>query len=333
MRRNEIMRQSKRSISTFFEPTLSVLCLAVLCAVPAWAQQRPSQPEVLSNAVANEPVHFDVSPPLREMVANAKAPAQGGTHEMEAPLRPKLDQMKAAAQQGIPRVNGALATSPGPLISATIGLSFEGVGNTSVLNCPNVAGEEVAPPDTNAAVGDTQVVEWVNLCYEVFNKSTGALILGPISGNDYWAGFGGGCQTDNDGDIIIQWDKTNHVWLASQNDFGPGFGGPYQTCIAVSQTADATGSYYRYSFPQPGFPDYPKWGLTPSIYYQNQNDFSNGSAFVGVNVCAYEASAMLKGSSKAQQICILDSSNGTLFDDSFLPADLDSDPKPKGVAP
>ncbi len=327
------MKQSKRSISTFFEPTLSVLCLAVLCAVPAWAQQRPSQPEVLSNAVANEPVHFDVSPPLREMVANAKAPAQGGTHEMEAPLRPKLDQMKAAAQQGIPRVNGALATSPGPLISATIGLSFEGVGNTSVLNCPNVAGEEVAPPDTNAAVGDTQVVEWVNLCYEVFNKSTGALILGPISGNDYWAGFGGGCQTDNDGDIIIQWDKTNHVWLASQNDFGPGFGGPYQTCIAVSQTADATGSYYRYSFPQPGFPDYPKWGLTPSIYYQNQNDFSNGSAFVGVNVCAYEASAMLKGSSKAQQICILDSSNGTLFDDSFLPADLDSDPKPKGVAP
>jgi hypothetical protein len=42
---------------------------------------------------------------------------------------------------------------------------------------------------------------------------------------------------------------------------------------------------------------------------------------------------MLKGSSKAQQICILDSSNGTLFDDSFLPADLDSDPKPKAVQP
>jgi hypothetical protein len=99
------------------------------------------------------------------------------------------------------------------------------------------------------------------------------------------------------------------------------------TCIAISQTADATGSYFRFSFPQPGFPDYPKWGLTPSIYYQTQNDFGGGAGFVGVNVCAYDATSMLKGSKKAKQVCILDNSNGTLFDDSMLPADLDSDPK------
>ena len=315
------MKEIKRSSPIFSVIGFSAACLSVLFAAPAWTQQRPNQPQVLSNAVANEPVHFDVSPALREMVANAKAP-QGGTREMDAPLRPKLDLMKAAAQKGVPRVSGALATSPGPLISATIALSFEGVGNTSVLNCPSVAGGTVAPPDTNAAVGDTQVVEWVNLCYEVFNKSTGAPILGPIAGNDFWAGFGGACQTNNDGDIIIQWDKTNHRWLAAQNVFGP-----YMTCVAVSQTSDATGSYYRYAFNQPGFPDYPKWGLTPSVYYQNQNDFGNGSAYLGVNVCAYQADLMLKGSSKAQQICILDNSNGTLFDDSFLPADLDSDPK------
>jgi hypothetical protein len=37
---------------------------------------------------------------------------------------------------------------------------------------------------------------------------------------------------------------------------------------------------------------------------------------------------MLKGSSKASQICIVDNSNGTLFDDSLVPADDDSDSGP-----
>jgi hypothetical protein len=99
------------------------------------------------------------------------------------------------------------------------------------------------------------------------------------------------------------------------------------TCIAVSQTADATGSYYRYAFPQPGFPDYPKWGLTSSAYYQTQNIFDPILVF-GVNVCAYDAKNMLKGSSKAMQVCIFDNSNGTYFDDSMLPADDDSDQGP-----
>ncbi len=48
--------------------------------------------------------------------------------------------------------------------------------------------------------------------------------------------------------------------------------------------------------------------------------------FFGVNVCAYDAKSMLKGNSKATQVCIFDNSNGTLFDDSMLPADDDSDP-------
>ena len=172
-------------------------------------------------------------------------------------------------------------------------------------------------------MGDTQVVQWVNVCYAVFDKSTGATIMGPIAGNAFWTGFGGPCETSNDGDIIIQWDKSNHRWMASQNVFSA----PYMTCIAVSQTADATGSYFRYAFPQPGFPDYPKWGLTRSVYYQTQNIFSPILVF-GVNVCAYDANSMLKGSSKATQVCIFDNSNGTYFDDNMLPADDDSDSGP-----
>jgi hypothetical protein len=183
--------------------------------------------------------------------------------------------------------------------------------------------QTLVPPDTNAAVGDTQVVEWVNTCYAVFNKSNGALIAGPFAGTNFWKGLGAPCETNNDGDPIIQWDKTNHRWVASQNVFN---GPPFYTCVAVSQTADATGSYFRYTFPQSaGFPDYPKWGLTRQAYYQTQNIFDGTTfAFLGVNVCAYQSNLMLKGNPKAEQVCIADNSNGTLFDDSMLPADDDS---------
>ena len=300
---------------------LSVLILVALWGIPASAQQTPTQPQVLGNAVANAPIQFDVSRPLAQLLREAPAQQQGDrvTH---APMQPKLQQLKGAqlSQGGVAASALQPLIAPLSAISATIGLSFGGV---SVFDCRNVVGYRVAPPDTNAAVGDTQVVQWVNVCYAVYDKSTGGIIAGPFAGNAFWKGFGGPCETANDGDIIIQWDKSNHRWLASQNVFEA----PYMTCIAVSQTADATGSYYRYAFPQPGFPDYPKWGLTSSAYYQTQNIFDPILVF-GVNVCGYDAKSMLKGSSKATQVCIFDNSNGTYFDDSMLPADDDSDHGP-----
>jgi len=315
-----MMEKNNKRILWFSVVVLSALILVALCGLPALAQQSP---QVLSNAVANAPIQFDVSRPLAELVREAPA-QQGGTYVTHPPMQPKLQRLTGAQLSQGARAADALQPFIGSLISATIGLSFEGVGNTSTLNCPSVAGRTVAPPDTNAAVGDTQVVQWVNVCYAVFDKSSGALIAGPFAGTNFWKGFGAPCETNNDGDIIIQWDKSNHRWLAAQNVFA---GPPYYTCVAVSQTADATGSYFRYTFPQPGFPDYPKWGLTSSAYYQTQNIFDPILVF-GVNVCAYDAKSMLKGSSKATQVCIFDNSNGTYFDDSMLPADDDSDKGP-----
>jgi hypothetical protein len=284
----------------------------------------------MGNAVVNQSIHSDVSRPLAELALEAPALLAG--HQTHAPMKTKLHPSNGSPHSQAPAAAQALQSSITSNISATVGLNFEGVGEVggfygspSGIFCPSLSGTFLVPPDTNAAVGDTQIVQWINACYAVFDKFTGALIAGPFAGNNFWKDFGGGCEADNDGDIIIQWDKSNHRWLASQNDFGPY---PYQTCIAVSQTADATGNYNRYSFPQFYFPDYPKWGLTNSVYYQTQNAFGPYS-FEGVNVCAYDAKSMLKGSSKATQVCILDNSNGTLFDDSMLPADNDS-PGPNG---
>lgn len=164
--------------------SLCVLCLTVICAVPACAQQTPSQPQVLSNAVVNQAIHFDVSPPLAEMAV--EAPSQQSVHVMHAPKRPKLQQSTNAQHSQVAAGDGALQPLLSSPVSATLGLSFEGVGNTAFLSCPSVVGFRLAPPDTNAAVGDTQVVQWVNVCYAVFNKSTGTLGAGPFAGTNFW---------------------------------------------------------------------------------------------------------------------------------------------------
>lgn len=297
-----------------------VLFLLAGCALSASAQRNV---QVLSNSVVNYPVRADVSAPLSSYPAQAIT----GSHNVHAPLRPKLQQLTAAGA-----VAGSGLQAPLGQAGPSVPRGFEGIsgdpGSPASENCPIVSGIQLAPPDTNAAVGDTQIVQWVNICYSVFDKATGNLIMGPVAGNHFWAGFGGVCQAHNDGDIIIQFDKANHVWVASQNTFFP-----FNTCIAVSQTADATGVFNRYAFIQPGFPDYHKFGLTPHAYYQTQNDFGFGAGFVGVNVCAYQADALRAGSKRAKQVCILDNSGGTLFDDSMLPADSDADPPSAGPAP
>jgi hypothetical protein len=299
-------------------PAVCIL-FSLICALPALTQRNV---QVLSNAVWSDPIQADTSAPLRSY------PAQTVGHiSSHALLHPKLQKLRASGQ-----LAGRALGSPVGRLGPTVGLSIEGIsidpGAASSINCANVIGGQLAPPDTNMAVGDTQVVQWVNICYSVYDKSTGALIAGPFAGNQFWSGFGGVCAVNNDGDIIIQWDKANHVWVASQGVFGP-----FTTCIAISKTADATGAYTRYAFSQPGFPDYPKWGLTPNVYYQTANNFGTGAGYTGVTVCAYDGAAMRAGSKRAKQVCIVDNSNGTLFDDSMVPADTDQDPATSGPPP
>jgi hypothetical protein len=275
------------------------------------AQETLAQPQVLRNPEVNYPVHSDISPPLI-LMAPVVSPKQGSYLAPEVRY-PKLQLLTNAAQRGLgPLADSALQMSSGPLVSTTPGLDLLGIGN----GFPSYMVPD-APTDVNLAVGDTQVVQWVNVSYAVFNKTTGAVIAGPIAGNQFWAGFGKECETYNSGDIIAQWDKIAHRWVMTQNVFSA----PYFTCVAISQTADATGSYYRFQFPQSGFPDYPKWGIWPDAYYQSQNNFGpTGSAYVGATACAYERAKMLVGDSTAHQVCF----TTPPLDDSLLPGDLDS---------
>jgi hypothetical protein len=108
------------------------------------------------------------------------------------------------------------------------------------------------------------------------------------------------------------------------------FTSPYAVCIAVSTSPDAMGTYYVYQFEVPGngFPDYPKWGVWPTGYFQAQNNFGpGGSSFQGAQMCAYNSAKLLVGDTTAEQQCVQLTQN----EDSLLPGDLDSPtPPPAG---
>src|SRR5207237_3519808 len=110
----------------------------------------------------------DTSPPFREMPVGREDRAKPLAHRR--PGRPHVD--------GHPDV--VLQSSTEPQVSTTNGLNFGGIGSTGF-----------APPDANASVGATQVVETVNLSYQVFDKSTGASIFGPFPSAIFGPGMAG----------------------------------------------------------------------------------------------------------------------------------------------
>ncbi len=272
--------------------------------------QSQSEEAQLRNPEVQQAIQHDVSPPLRDLPVSSRS-----DRKREMPLR--LIPNAGAQNQLDPVVQ----TSTGPLVSTTSGLNIAGVGDGDYGFVPNAA-----PPDTNAAAGATQVVQWVNESFAVFDKATGALVSGPTTGNTLWAGFGGGCETNNDGDPIIQYDKAAGRWVFTQFSVSTL---PFLQCVAVSTTSEATGPYNRYAFNYGNvqFPDYPKLGVWPDAYYISFNIFINGR-FDGAKVCAFDRTSMLSGAAATQQCFQLSSSFGGL-----LPSDLDGSIAPPAGSP
>src|SRR5207253_10422218 len=157
--------------------------------------------------------------------------------------------------------------------------------------------------------------------YAVYSTS-GATVLAPINTSTLWSGFGGSCQSTNDGDAVVRWDTLASRWVVTQFANVSSSSGPYYECVAVSTGADATGSYYRYSFQFASFPDYPKISVWPDGYYITYNLF-NGDTFLGAEACAMDRSKMLTGAAASQQCFTTSSSYGGL-----LAGDLDGSTAP-----
>lgn len=143
--------------------------------------------------------------PLRRLAAAAnvavgtRPEGQTGAPEYDIRVVTSAEPDRAIQSKAFPR-----AAAP------ALGVGFDGIGN-------GVAGFVVnsAPPDTNGAVGPNHYVDFVNSAFAVYAKTGGAPLYGPVGTNTIWSGFGGGCQTNNDGDAVVEYDRRADRWVVT----------------------------------------------------------------------------------------------------------------------
>ena len=331
------MKKKSASQSAFFN--LRVLIASVLCLfgvfvalVASGVFSNASAQTNATQAQAQEPKaqqpgqmivipasHADASRPLREQLLEWP-PREKLGEEHEANFHPKIphkhqDGPDPVVQDSFfQRLVNAPAV-PGPILTWD-GIPFPGV----TCNC--------APPDTNGQVGKTQYVQTVNEGIQVWDKITGVSVFGPVAIRSLWIGFGGVCETAGSGHPVVNYDRLADRWVVSQSAIPTGASVPMDECIAVSQTGDATGAYYRYQFHLTNnYLDYPKIGVWPDGYYMAANIFDTAhTAFLGPQAFVFDRMQMLVGdpSATGQTLGI----TGGPSEATFLPSDLDSSRPP-----
>ena len=299
-------------LTRIISATAAIAIATLGIGVPAASAPVASQGPDVSAASSD-----DLSRPLSRMAADTttSAPARTTTPNRPAPL----DRISAitAGDPGPAYIPDP--TGPGGQDMPNVSGSFDGLSNA---DNSSVLGYTLLPPDTDGDVGPNHYVQMVNSVLKVFDKS-GNTLLGPVAGNTIWSGFGGDCQNTNDGDPIVQYDQFANRWLVSQFSVK---GSSYHECVAVSQTPDPTGAWYRYAFDYADFPDFPKFGVWPDGYYVTYNMF-DANGFVGTKICALERRAMLAGNPATQQC--FDQQNQW----SLLPSDADGPTPPPAGSP
>ncbi len=274
----------------------------ILLTATAYSQQEASKPIVITAT------YFDISPPLRDMIktlpSNADATWKDGVvknffnHER---FRPVDTDDPLATDPNVQRV-------PGPRAPDSVQQSFDGV--------PNPQG--YVPPDTDGDVGPNHYFQVVNCSAAIYSK-TGTLLMGPFTNSSIFSGLP---NNSNDGDGIVLYDEAADRWVFSQFSL-PNFpNGPFFEMVAVSQTPDPTGSWYRYQFQFTDMPDYPKLGVWPDGYYMSCNRFSAGSTnYMGTGAAALNREKMLAGDASANMVFFTLPSSNEAY--SLLPADCD----------
>ncbi|MDX6711079.1 MAG: hypothetical protein QOH96_2095, partial [Blastocatellia bacterium] len=282
-------------------------------------QAQQSQATAQQSPTIMESEHNDVSPPLRSIPPAARTK---GHHVHDIEILPRNFNRGATD----PVIQRSAATALAPVTNTNfdgIGQGFTGPAGTFSVSS--------APPDTNGDVGPNHYVQVVNSDLAIFNKS-GTAIYGPVPTNTLWSGFGGLCQTDNDGDGVVVYDAIANRWVVSQFAVSGTTTG-YLQCVAVSTGPDPTGTWNRYSFSYgSSFPDYPKMGVWPDAYYETFNMFNSaGTSFLGARACAYDRAKMIAGQ-PATQVCFNPTDAGSVVG-GLLPADLDGTIQPPPGAP
>ena len=217
------------------------------------------------------PVYFDVSPPLRSIPVITEAVPEEET-EVNEEMEHRSYPFAATAQpQGADpiwqQVMGTQSANKSPLVN------FEGLDGGAF------------PPDDNGEAGPSHYFQTFNTSFQVFSK-TGTSLYGPTANRTIWSGLPG--YSDYGSDPVVLYDQTADRWLFADITHDA----PWYVRIAVSQTNDPTGAWYRWVYYYGNdLPDYPKFGIWRDGYYFGCN--LGGGNDVGV----FDRAAMLAGNS------------------------------------
>ena len=301
-----------------------ILLTIIIGAHPAIAQKgppAPTLPQVVSSA------RHDTSPPLRLIPVPTPGPGPVLNKEVAHHIPAQAFINRPKTLQPDP-VRQSSAAPTGTQLTPPPGLGFDGLSdddNATVLS------KRVIPPDTQGDVGPNYYVQMINLVWAVYDKNTGAKIYGPVPNNILWSGFGGPCETNNNGDPVVLYDHLADRWFFSQLAIDV----TGHQCFAISTTPDPTGPYYRYDFEvSNGLNDYPKFGIWPDAYYMTSNEFdSSGTSYLGPMAIAFNRSEMLAGVNPATGVKFEQIGFFCLFECFFSlqPSHLEGPPPPSGA--
>jgi hypothetical protein len=194
--------------------------------------------------------------------------------------------------------------------------------------------------DPNGAVGTKQYMEWADVDYQGYDKTTGAPVYssGPVEGDTPWRNNNMPDCYGPSGNVQLNFDHIASRWVIGRRQSN---NGSYFYCIAVSNTDDLTSStfaWYAYELPlnlilgtnshgHVFYADYPKIGTWVDGYYVtiDLEDPDNGFAEVGILACAFDRTTMLTGGTMRKPQCFRypNPPNGLFRAHSLEPADID----------
>ncbi len=319
-----------------FFTTVSAVVGLTMFVKPGLAQKNAAGKSGVGHAqlastvpVVGRAVGFGESRPVRELMNVADA------FDLEMKQKAKeINELNAKFSRterldAPPQKDGMLQSSFGVdghlrLNIPTPILTFEGVG---------VNGS--APPDTVGAVGPNDYMEAVNGGgVRIYDKAGNP--RGPAFRlSSLFAPLGGVPANTDNGDALVLYDRMADRWLITQFAFASSTTPPYHQPMAVSKTGDPTGAYWVYNFITPGneFPDYGKIGTWPDGYYFTDRQFTNGAAYNGFGVFAFDRAKMLVGDSSATYLYF--NAGPTLSNSSsgMIPSDYNGLTPPPAGAP
>ena len=253
-------------------------------------------PAVASDAAVRQ---LGVSGALFSLSASGPVPDTPNTSDAadaaDTSVRSVTAQMRHAprklAQAGAP-------VHAHPVGPATPPLPHVSTGGTPV----NVDGMAAAAgaSGVSGAAGEQQYVQVVGAAMAVYGKHDGALQSGPVNLHALFSGAGAdACTAPGGGAASVLYDQLEKRWLLSWLAGAPG---RHVQCIAVSTSADAGGSYYRYAINMVGAGgaalqvDDARIALWPDAYYLTFSLFDNAQGgYRGPRVCGIDRAALLRG--------------------------------------